>query len=173
MTKTPKPKTIEFKNTDKTDTGDNLLSINTVSKRYRFNEIEDKDGFILRHSLSGSSPVTASNYEVFFIAPYDCQLLKVSEVHRVAGNDGSAVTLNIEKLTGTQALDAGVSVGKSGFDLKGTANTVVTKEAVDLQNYTLDAGDRLALEDTGVLTAVAGLTVTLYLIYQDNGNYRY
>lgn len=161
------PILVEFnKNTDQ------VGNKKEIPVRLRADEIDLKDGFIIKAQLVGTQPATAANYEVFFIAPKPCMVLEVREVHRVAGTGAGAVTLDIEKLTGTQALGAGVNVTIAAFDLKGTINTVVTKKYSALQNRTLNAGDRLALKDTGTLTSCAGLTVILYLIYLDNGNYR-
>lgn len=121
--------------------------------------------FFAAKSLNDTAAATAANYGVFFIAPFACTVVSVREAHTAAGTDAGAVTLDIEKLTGTQALDAGVAVlGATKINLKGAANTVqapaLTATAAD---KTLAAGDRLALKDTGTLTAVAGVTVTVEL----------
>jgi hypothetical protein len=89
----------------------------------------------------------------------------VAESHTVAGTNAGAVTLDIEKLTGTQALDAGVSILSATFDLKGTANTVVQKEG-----YSLSVNRQL--KDAGTLTDVTGVQVTLYLKFLSRGNYK-
>jgi hypothetical protein len=165
-TKERETEIVEFKKEN-----DNSNDI-SIKERIRADDVDKKDGFIITAQLVGTEPATAANYEVFFIAPKPCMVLEVREVHRVLGTNAGAVTLNIEKLTGTQALDAGVTLCKTAFNLKSTINTVVTKKYADLQNLVLAAGDRLALKDAGTLTAVAGLTITLYLIYLDNGDYR-
>ncbi|MEW6016493.1 MAG: hypothetical protein AB1760_00300 [Pseudomonadota bacterium] len=121
--------------------------------------------FTVSTTLDGANAATAANYGVFFIAPFACTVVSVREAHTAAGTDAGAVTLDIEKLTGTQAPDAGVAVlGATKIDLKGAANTVqspaLTATAAD---KTLAAGDRLCLKDTGVLTAVAGVAVTVEL----------
>ena len=54
------------------------------------------------HTIIGTDAATAGNYGVFWIAPVNCSVISVREVHQTAGSDGSAVTLNIEKLTGRQ-----------------------------------------------------------------------
>ena len=84
-----------------------------------------------------------------------------------AGSDAGAVTLQIERIQGTEALDAGDPLLVAGFNLKGTANTVVRKELADLTAtktlLILSQGDRLALDDSGNLTNVAGLTITILM----------
>ena len=121
--------------------------------------------FATSTTVQGANAATAANYGVFFIAPFACTVVAVRESHTAAGTDAAAVTLDIEKLTGTQAPDAGVAVlGATKIDLKGAVNTVqspaLSGTAADL---TLAAGDRLCLKDTGVLTAVAGVAVTVQL----------
>lgn len=119
--------------------------------------------FCTSTTVQGANAATAANYGVFFIAPFACTVVSVREAHTAPGTDAAAVTLDIEKLTGTQAPDAGVAVlGATKIDLKGAANTVqapaLSGTAADL---TLAAGDRLCLKDAGVLTAVAGVAVTV------------
>lgn len=120
--------------------------------------------FIISHELPGTAPATAANYGKFFTAPFPCQVVSIREVHTTAGSNGGAVTLVIEKLTGTQASDSGVSCMSSTINLKGTAETVqnaaLTATAADL---VLQRGDRLNLKDAGTLTAVAGVCVTVEL----------
>ena len=123
--------------------------------------------FLISKSLDGTQPATAANYEVFFINTHTkaLRVLAVSEVHRVAGSDAGAVTLQIERIQGTEALDAGDPLLVTGFNLKGTASTVVRKGLADLTAtktlLILSQGDRLALDDAGTVTDVAGLTITI------------
>ena len=118
------------------------------------------------HTIVGTAAATAANYGVFFIVPVACLITKIQEVHQTVGSDGGAVTLTIEKLTGTQALDAGASTLASTIDLKGTINTVVTPTlSATSTSRTLAAGDRLAMDDAGTLTAVANVTILIELQY--------
>ncbi len=121
--------------------------------------------FEISTSLPGTNAATATNYGIFFIAPFACEIVSVREVHTAAGTDTGAVTLDVEKLTGAQALDAGVAVlGATKIDLKGAANTVQAPAlTATTANKQLAVGDMLALKDTGALTAVAGVTVTVEL----------
>lgn len=114
------------------------------------------------YTLFGTSPATSGNYSSFFIAPMPITLTGISEVHTVLGTDGSAVTLVVEKLTGTTVPGSGVSVMSNSFNLKGTINTVQNALlSAILPNIQLNTGDRLALKLTGTPTAIANLTVTL------------
>lgn len=118
--------------------------------------------FILPHTIYGASAATAGNYSVFFTAPFPMTILGITEVHAVKGTDGSAVTLVIEKLTGTTAPGSGFNTMATTFNLKGNINTVQTAVlSTVLGNIQINTGDRLALKLTGTPTAVANVTVTL------------
>ena len=138
----------------------------------KFEEIENKDMVVITKSVSGTDAATATNYGKIFTALRPYEVMEVSEVHAVAGSSGAAVTLGLERLQGTEALGAGDSILVAAFDLKGTANTVVIKKALSLQNRKLDVGDRLALVDTGTLTAVDDVEVTILLKPLGKGDYR-
>lgn len=110
---------------------------------------------------------------IFFTARFPCEVIAVSEVHSTAGTDGSAVTVQVERLQDTDAPGAGDTLLVTSFDLKGTANTVVLKTTNDLTSSTqLLTGDRLALLYSGTLTAVAGVQVTCHLKPVGRGSYR-
>lgn len=133
-------------------------------------EIERKDGFYITINLVGTLPQTAANYGLFFTATRPCEVLKVKEVHAVAGDDNA--TVDIEKLTGTTALDSGSSILTAVFDLTSTANTVISKSGITLSSSRqLVEGDRLALKDGGNLTVIAGVQITLYLKPLGKGDY--
>lgn len=121
--------------------------------------------YIVSETLQNGS-ATAANYGVFFIADRDYEVIEMSEAHTTAGTDAGTVTLALEKLTGTQAPDAGVNpFGTSTVNLKGTANTVqrLTKQSSTANNSRLKAGDRLCLKDSGTLTALVGVSVVVIL----------
>lgn len=121
-------------------------------------------GDLFKTSMYIGDGATAGNYDHFFTADFPCEVVQAYEVHRVKGTDASAVTLDIEKLTSGQALDAGVSVLSGTFDLKGTINTPQRVKATASEiNRVLSPGDRLALKDAGVLTAVAGVQIEILL----------
>ncbi|MDP8238347.1 MAG: hypothetical protein P9X24_04600 [Candidatus Hatepunaea meridiana] len=128
------------------------------------NQPVDSRVFQLVHALDGTSAATAADYGKFFVACKKCVVRSIREVHTVKGSDGSAVTLMIERLQGTETSGNGDDLLTSAFNLKGTAETVqsgtLTTTVADL---ILTAGDRLNLVDTGVLTAVDGVCVTVEL----------
>lgn len=164
MEKKPQePKTYKFPKKDS----------NSQIEETPFYEEERMDAIFLKnkrihvhHTLIGVVAATAANYGTFWIAPTKCTVLGVQEVHQVLGTDGSAVTLDIEKLTGTTAPGSGVSILAGTIDLKGTINTVVEPAlTATIANKNLAKGDRLALVDTGTLTAVNNVTVVITLKY--------
>jgi hypothetical protein len=103
-----------------------------------------------------------------FIADRAYQVTRVDYSHATAGSDGSAVNLQLAKQTGTQAIGSGTNLltnnTNAGFNCKATANTVqngtLTATTASLQMAT---GDRLALDFTGTITSLAGVTVTVQL----------
>lgn len=118
----------------------------------------------VRHTLTGTSAATAGNYGAFYIVPVACLVTGIKEVHEVLGTDGSAVTLNVEKLTGTTAPGSGTGILSTAFSLKATINTVqIGTLTTTSATRTLAIGDRLGLVKTGTLTAVAGVTVMVEL----------
>ena len=133
------------------------------ASRIEYNNIANKRVFI-SHTLYGTSGATAANYGVFFISPFACTIRGFKEVHQTAGTDGSAVTLMLEKLTGTEAPGSGVDVLSTALSLKATANTVQDGTIIaTIANKNLAIGERLCLEDTGTLTSVANVTVMVEL----------
>lgn len=136
----------------------------TDSTFVQFSNIAGKKIWI-PHTIYGTDAATAGNYSTFWIAPMACYVNAFKEVHAVKGTDGSAVTLMLEKLTGTTAPGSGVSVLASTIDLKGTINTVVSGTiTTTIANKNLAIGDRLALLKSGTLTAVANVTVLVEII---------
>ena len=131
--------------------------------RVKYINIEDKKIFV-NHTLHGALSATATNYGVFWIAPMKCVVTEFSEVHEVAGSDGSAVTLNLEKLTSGVAPGSGSEILPSPVSLKATANIVQNGVITRVtSNRTLKKGDRLCLKDTGTLTSVSNVTIKVKL----------
>lgn len=97
-----------------------------------------------------------------FIAPSNLVVKRIDYTHGTAGSDGGAVTLQVVKMTGTQAPSAGAAMLATAFNCKGTALTVqggaLTGTAA---NLLLNAGDRIGLDYTGTLTALAGVHLTI------------
>lgn len=116
-------------------------------------------------TIYGTDAATATNYGVIWIADQTCVVSGFQEVHQTAGTNGGAVTLQLEKLTGTEAPDAGTVLLKTALSLKATANTVQEATMVQTLVNTLKAGDRLCLKDAGTLTSVANVTVVVFVTY--------
>lgn len=125
-----------------------------------------QNGDYVPNSVTASRVANADCIDgTFFIANRKCQVIGVSEVHTTAGTNGSAVTLDIKKCTGTQAPASGTTVLQSTLDMKGVAETVQAGTLVtNKSTLTLNAGDRLALDFTGTTTALAGVQVTVDVI---------
>ena len=116
----------------------------------------------IHHTIYGADAATAGNYGVFWIVPFECTITEIREVHQTAGTDAGAVSLQIEKLTGTQALDAGVATLATAFNLKGTIDTISTGTlTATVADKRLVRGDRLAMDDSGTLASVANVTVII------------
>ena len=93
-----------------------------------------------------------------FVADADYELAGVRIVPTVAGTDAGAVSADVVKASGTTAVGSGTTMLTSTLDLKGTANTLVTRTlTATLANRRLAAGERIGINFTGVLTAAVGL----------------
>ena len=134
-----------------------------VSQVY-FSDVTQKKVWV-PWTVVGTDASAAGNYGTFFISPFTCVLNDFKEVHQVVGSDSGNVAINLEKLTGTQAPDAGSLMLGTALSLKVTANTVQTATlSATLANRNLAIGDRLCLKDTGALTAVSNVSVLVELV---------
>lgn len=104
-----------------------------------------------------------------FIAEADYEVLEVAERHGTAGSDNGDVTMDVKKVPNGTAVGSGTSVLASTFDMKSTADTLVRKNrsngglSTTASALRLAAGDALALDFTGTLTALAGVGVTIWV----------
>lgn len=104
-----------------------------------------------------------------FIADRAYTVVSIKEIHAVAGNDASAVTLDVRKITDASApgAAAGSTVKEllsSALSLKSTANTVVTGTlSATVADLNLAAGDKIGLNFIGTLTTLAGAMITIEL----------
>jgi len=135
-------------------------------------QLENKDMQSVTERLSGTNAATAGNYGCFFIASRPYEVMEIRAVWSALGTDAGAVTLNVERLQGTTAEGAGDNIIATAIDLKGAINTVNVAKTTALQNRLISTGDRLALVDTGVLTAVNNLVVTVLLKPRGKGDYK-
>jgi len=148
----------------------------------KWEDIVSKDGFYITYVVPGSSLLSSTYFGMFFTAYWPCEVVGVSETHAVAGTDGGAVTLQLERLKPGVAAGAGEDILITAFDLKSTANTPVEQSGFDFvrtpstvdgwQPRQLDAGDRIALKTSGTLTGLNYVLVTVYLQHLGRGDYR-
>lgn len=116
----------------------------------------------------GFLPVTAewnasSVDKVFFVADRAYRVHGIRARVTVAGTDGSAVTAAVVKAASGTAIGSGTALHSGTVDLKGTANTNQTLTlSTTSSDLDLAAGDCLAVDFTGTLTAATGaVTVSL------------
>lgn len=105
--------------------------------------------------------INASSVDtIVFTAAEAMQLYYVREVHSTVSTSG---VLQIRKCTGTTAPASGTACLSSTISLSSTINTVQSGTlSATASDYTLAAGDRLALTFTGTMTGLVGC-VTIYL----------
>lgn len=115
-------------------------------------------------AVEDTRAIDVDDYGHFWIAPYACVVLEAVEMHKVAGSDGGAVTLQVEKVGNGVAVGSGVDLLTTPFNLKGTANTlqsssIVSTSTSGVRDATMKIGDRLALLPTGTLTSLRTVIV--------------
>jgi hypothetical protein len=124
-------------------------------------------GVIVPQYWDFNVPITATTVDAnIFIPTSNWQVIAVSEVHSVAGNDAGAVNAIVRKTNSTGAPSAGVAVTAGSFDLKGTANTIqsgTVRSGADLWTAKVNSTERLTLDVTGTLATLAGGVVTVRL----------
>lgn len=135
----------------------------TDSNRVLYSDLSQKQLYI-HWNLPGTTAATATNYGVFLIAPFACTVMAFSEVHQAAGTAGGTVSLQLEKLSGTEAPDSGMNLLRTALSLKTTANTVQNGQLIQTASdgaldVNLALNDRLCLKDSGTLTSVANVSV--------------
>jgi hypothetical protein len=141
-----------------------------MNPEIQFKEITNKDGFLISKSLDGTEPATAANYGIIFTAPFKCELIAASVVWQTAGSVSS--TLNLERLQGTEALDAGDELFAADLATTTTANTVNYPALIATRHTRVfEKGDRLAQKDGGTLTDLAGLQTTVVFHPIGKGHY--
>ena len=122
----------------------------------------------VHETIQGMNAASLNNYGTFWIAPFNCLVNAIYEIHQIAATDVGAVTLQVEKLTGTTAPGAGSSMLSTAFDLKVTANTLQTGTLVPTASSptfkTLTKGDRLAMKLAGTPTFLSNVNLLIEII---------
>ncbi len=112
--------------------------------------------------------VATRPFHVFTSTAYG-RIVGIKEIHGTAGNDSGAVTAHITRERGAQAAGSGVSLMSGTFNLKGTADTEqVATLTSNIQDLKFQPGDKLSVKITGTATAVAGLYIAVYVLYDSN-----
>jgi hypothetical protein len=94
-----------------------------------------------------------------YIARRNCKVQDIRFVLTTAGGAGATVT--VKKCSGTTAPASGTAIS-SAMDLNATALNTVTAATLTQSATYLNAGDRLAIDVGGTLTALVGmLEITL------------
>jgi len=116
---------------------------------------------VVTENLAGATPITAANFGTIFVAPYKCVVLRVDVVWGTASTSG---TLQVERLQGTEAKDAGNDLLAATVDMSAVADTVTTPALTTTTgDLELSQGDRLGLVNGGNLTSGANVVVTVEL----------
>ncbi len=101
-----------------------------------------------------------------WLADADSEIVWAAEIHEVLGTDGSAVTADLVKVPDGTIAASGTSLLASTFNLKAT---VATRQLRSISAGTLAtdriiyAGQSLAINFGGTMTAVAGVNITVVL----------
>lgn len=113
------------------------------------------------HDVVVNIPYIATAVDTWvFFADSAYEVVAIYAMPRVAGSDGSAVTADILKASGTTDAASGATVCASAnaINLKGTADTLQTISlSATMSARKLAAGDRLSVNFGGTLTAAVGL----------------
>ena len=100
--------------------------------------------------------------QAFFIANRPMTIVAAKAIHSTLGTNGSAVTFQLTKDTGTDVPGAGTDLLSAAISLKAAINTVQELAFATTPGLLrLAPGDRISIDFAGTLTAVAGLVVTV------------
>ena len=116
------------------------------------------DGTALSGFQITANPYMATSVDmVMFTASRACVVTGIIGRVDTAGTDAGAVTAQVRKVSSGTALTAGTVLHTGTYNLKGTANAnqVLALSTTD-GALRLAAGDSIAIDFTGVLTAAAG-----------------
>lgn len=117
--------------------------------------------FTVNAHLAGAAPATAGNYGRFWTAPAKCV---VDSVEAVWSANSSSGTVTVHKVPSGTAQDSGTALLSSTISTASGANTR-SQGTLSTTDATIElaAGDSLQLVDSGTLTSLADLAVTVGL----------
>lgn len=99
----------------------------------------------------------------FYIANESEKVEKIKEIHGTAETTSTGTFLQVERLQGTESFGNGDNLltdnSDSGFDLKGTADTLQEGTVASSTAVYLDEGDRLAINIDGATNEIASVMV--------------
>jgi hypothetical protein len=103
--------------------------------------------------------------QAFFIAPEPLEVVEIHEIHTTLGTGAGDVTLQVERLQGTEAPGGnGDALMSATVNLKAANNTLQSPAlTATTANLQLAAGDRLGVDVSGTTTSVAGVVVTVLM----------
>jgi len=118
--------------------------------------------FTVSQTLRYTEPASANYYaEVFWIAPAKCVVDSVEARWETASSSG---TVTVHKVPSGTAVDSGTALLSSTISTAGAADTkTVGTLSTTKSTLELAAGDGLQLVDSGTLTSLVGLNVTVGL----------
>lgn len=145
----------------------------TLKEEIDYQNLINKDVMSFNVWVPGTSAATSTNYGRFITLKQPIQILRIQEIHETAGSDAGAVTLDVVVVSNGSAISTGTSLLASTFNLKSTADTLVTKQKRDLSSArTIAPTQSIALKTSGTLTAVAGVMVTVFYQFYAKGSYK-
>jgi len=118
--------------------------------------------------LKGADPQTAANWGTIYIAPRRCTVKGINVSWGTETTDVGAVTLQLERLQGTEASGAGDDLLSTAIDMDsgGAANTVYAGTLTTTTAWlTLEEGNRLGLVASGTMAALADVAIVVELEY--------
>ena len=124
--------------------------------------------FDIVKSLEGAAPQTDANWGTIFIAPRRCTINSIKASWGTKTTDVGACTLQVERLQGTEAKDAGDDLLSTAIDMtSGTANNTVYTGTLTTTTarLTLEAGNRLGFVAAGTKAALADVAVVVEVEY--------
>jgi hypothetical protein len=132
--------------------------------------VDNKFGDVINLVLGTTDAAVAARYSTVWNVPNAMEFVRVLVSFTTASTSG---TLQLEKLTGTQAPGGGSTILKTTISLAGTANTVTTRTQKEMtDSRTFRQGDRIALIDGGNLANLTDLVITIYYKPLGRGGYR-
>jgi hypothetical protein len=132
--------------------------------------VENKYGDVINLVLPSSDAADAARYSTWWNVPNAMEIIRVLVSFTTASTSG---TLQLEKLTGTQAPGSGATILDTTISLAGAANTEITRNQKQMTTArAFDQGDRLAIIDGGNLANLTQLVITIYYKPLGRGGYR-